>query len=226
MQAQNYSLHKIYEKLEVKDNKAEFAYGQDPKIDSIRHTLDSVLHSTGNPIENLSFQFLDDKIGFAYGNESGYGVWPFLFKTENGGQSWQRQLIAPKEYGPQLGKQTFYMFDKKNGILLYNHDNTSRTLSGKYKVDFEYYITNNGGETWRKKSISLKKAGNLRVENSAYFLQCAYQPTGQATINILAAPWQAAKGKRSIQDRIRLILQSEDYGRHFDISYIRARINN
>lgn len=214
--AQQPILSEIYHRLEVSDSKLIIEYKADKKIDSISAKLDSLIGSTGNPKENLNFQFLTDKTAFVYGNEQGYGIWPFLYKTTDGGISWQKLLFEKREYGATINKDNFFMFDDKRGILVYNTDGFPWRKKKKRKPQFKYYITTNGGKSWKKKSKTLKHAHGLRIQNIAYEMQCRYTPDGTVEIKLMKAPWEAVSGKRSVDDRTRVILTSNDFGKSFD----------
>ena len=176
--------------------------------------LDGIVYSTGNPTEELHFQFTDSKNGFIYGNEMGYGYWPFLFKTSDGGRHWNRILFKEVQSGTELFKDHFYMFDKQRGILIHNVDNVKRKLGKEIKY-FQYYLTNDGGSTWTKRTFRLKQAKGLRIENNPYFMNCSFNNKGEVEVQILRPPWAVAEGKRKVKDRLSLLLKSEDFGKNF-----------
>lgn len=182
--------------------------------DTFTLKIDSIIRSTGNPKENIHLFFTDAQHGFIYGNEMGYGFWPFLFKTDDGGKHWERKLFKPYQGGTEINQDNFYMFDNKRGILIYNTDNRVKFVEGT-KQYFKYYITDDGGDTWKKKKLKLKHAQGLRIENNHYFMHCSFTSKGEVTAKILRAPWASARGKREIKDRIRLIISSKDFGHHF-----------
>lgn len=177
--------------------------------------LVKTIRSTGNPYQNLSFQFTDSVTGFVYGNELGYGYWPFLFKTTDAGLHWNRLLFKPIEDGVPIYKDNFYMFNKNEGILIYNTNNIKRLLNGKYVTKLQYYLTQDGGKTWKQKSKRLKTR-NIHLENNPRYMQCSFTMKGEVFITILNAPWTMPKGKRLAKDRISLQLNSKDFGKSFE----------
>lgn len=198
----------------VLENKKIFKSAAVEKTDTFRLRLDTIIYSTGNPKAELHLQFTDSLNGFIFGNEMGYGYWPFLFKTTNGGKNWERKLFKPSEGGVPILKDNFFMFDTQRGILIQNRNNVKQLLNGKTKVSLVYYLTKDGGETWTEKSFPLKTR-NIRLENSEYFLKCAYTKNGEINIQVLRPPWASPKGKREAKDRITVTLNSKDYGLSF-----------
>jgi hypothetical protein len=184
--------------------------------DTFQIDLKKVVASTGNPVEHIHFQFLDKNLGFIYGNEVGYGIWPFLAKTTDGGTSWQKVLFEEKEYGPQLLQQNFYMFNQKRGILIYGSTIMDKLLQKKQRV-FQYYLTQDGGSTWKLHGKKLKIINrHARLENSENFQHCEFDSTGVVKVFVLRAPWNTLSGKRSIEDRKEYLLFSDDFGKHFN----------
>jgi hypothetical protein len=177
--------------------------------------LDSIVYSTGNPLENISMQFATEQLGFIVGNEMGYGYWPFVFRTTDGGLTWERQLFKDHEYGAPIYKEHFNMFNKQQGILIHNTDPIDRIRSDKKGLFLRYYLTKDGGKTWHKKKVKIAAKVIYRVENNPAFLHCTYEPNGKITVLILKAPWDAVSGKRSVADRTLMTLVSEDYGETF-----------
>lgn len=211
--AQDYTLANIYTKLEIKKD-SFISKPTDENILKIAYRLDSTFQNTGNPKENLSFQFLNPKTGFAYGNEVGYGVWPFLYKTTDGGETWTNLFFEDHQYGDPLMKEHFFMFDENRGILIQKHWVKTNFLLRAPNGRFYYYITKDGGQTWKKKSKKLKTM-NPRYENDDHFLKCEFNSKGEVSIYILRPPWASGPDKREIKERILLELRSDDFGNHF-----------
>lgn len=171
------------------------------------------LESTGNPVQHIGFQFVTEQIGFVYGNEMGYGIWPFFIKTVDGGKTWERLLFEKREYGAPIMPEYFHMFDEKRGILIYNYKRGPDSFILNAEKRLRYYITKDGGNTWKSRTKKIKN--NVRISNEEHRLSCSYDDDGKVTLKILKTPWEAASGKRSLEDRTILELISNDFGKRF-----------
>ncbi len=215
--SQDIEIIELYKQLEVRNDIAVTENKSNKLLDSLRFRLDKEFVSTGNPKENLSFQIVDNVTAFAYGNEVGYGIWPFLYKTSDGGKSWQKIFFSEKQYGEPIMKEHFYMFDKSRGILIHRYAPKKSKffdLESPKKNTFTYFLTKDGGETWKRKYIKLNSKW-LRYENHEQVMLCSYAPQGEVVITILQPVWNAIQNKRSIEDRKLYELRSEDFGKHF-----------
>ncbi len=203
----------IHFELRLIKNKLILSKTNSYKKEIVHAGLDSIIYSSNNYYEHINMQFVSEKIGFIYGNEQGYGQWPFLFKTIDGGQHWKRLLFEPYELGINIAADHFYMFNEQQGILIYNYNKQDR-LTFQTNTKLRYLLTQDGGDTWKEYTKKLSRK-NVTVTNIYYRLNCTYNSNGQVKVNILRAPWEAAKGKRSIKDRTIIILESNDFGRKF-----------
>lgn len=162
---------------------------------------DSVLMSSGNPIENINIHFLDAQYGFIFGNECGYAFYPFILKTENGGKSWKRVLFEKGTIGPPLISDNFFMFDKDKGITIGNWNDESK---------FTYYLTTDGGESWKKKAFNIKNK-DFRTMNVSRLQSVVFNESGKITVILFDIDLQQHR------DNSVMILKSSDFGRNFEI---------
>jgi hypothetical protein len=203
--------------MDYKEGYYQFWRVDDGRQDTVKLLQEEkVIYSTGNPIERFNFCFVNKEVGFLYGHEVGYGIWPFLFRTSDGGLHWERKVFDAKENGPQLHRQNFFMFDERRGILIAGGGDMMKDLLGKKQKDFQYYTTSNGGNTWHlhKKRLKVIPA-SARIENYDMVQHCTFDSTGKVDVYVLTEPWNTGAGKRSIEDRKRYRIYSEDFGKSF-----------
>ena len=119
-------------------------------IDAVRKTSGAALQGHGR-IAELNVQFVDRQVGFLYGFELGYGYFPFLFRTADGGRSWTSS--APHKKGDPgwsypFRRSDFFMFDGSRGIAL---------TGGNDDTGLRYFITTDSGVSWTKKEFKLSR---------------------------------------------------------------------
>lgn len=160
------------------------------------YSLDSIQRSTchGWFPEHRNIQFVNDSVGFFYGTAIGYGYCAFVFRTDNGGRTWQ-QLHITKESYYTIAPHQFYMFNEQQGIAL-------ARLS---KDTMSYYLTDDGGRTWQSHNISLN---GLQHEG---FLRPVYSADGNVVF-VVERPFH--KGRTS---KIYGVLRSQDHGKTFKV---------
>jgi photosystem II stability/assembly factor-like uncharacterized protein len=162
---------------------------------------DSLLKSSGNPIENIDIHFLDKQYGFVFGNEVGYAFYPFILKTENGGKTWQRQLFSNGAIGSPILSDNFFMFDKQKGITIANWGDESK---------FNYYITEDGGKTWKNKSFDISDK-EFRVLNAPNIQKVIFNQSGEVTVILFDFDLQR------FRDNKVMFFKSKDFGNTFEM---------
>lgn len=165
-----------------------------------RVDLKPQIRSTGNPINNISMQFVDAKTGFIYGNEVGYGIWPFVFKTTDGGTSWERVALDAKTYGPEIARDQFRMVDCNNGILLGNQQG---------ETTITWHTTSDGGDTWKEHSLKPGKPYD-RIRGSLH-IALSDEATGAVTLEYREPKWRKPEADFLFR------LQSMDFGKTFEL---------
>ena len=171
------------------DGGKSFTYCQ---LDSVKKTL-----ATGYNISAISISFIDRSVGFIYGYASAYAYYPFLFRTEDGGKTWQ--TIFANTIDCPLRRGDFYMFNEKKGILILNWNS---------QPNFNYMITEDGGESWQQKSYTISR-DDIRILNEDSMLTTHYSPSGLVMIRFNNHDPKATNKLKS------LIIQSTDFGQTF-----------
>jgi hypothetical protein len=149
----------------------------------------------GVSLEQPNIYFIDNTTGFIYGNEKGYGAYPFVLRTNDGGKSWKAMdSLVWGGHGIQredfafLGKQ--YLF-----ILLPEID---------WRNKIHYAVSYDLGEHWVKKIIV--------IENNNYELYgCGVQASQNGVITLTAFMSKVNDTEKHI------IFQSRDYGNSFRV---------
>lgn len=174
-------------------------FGKDNQLIS-KTTLNNHIYTMSNPIEALFMKFISVNTGFIYGYEHGFGYFPILYKTTDAGKTWARVLFEKNETLCPLYKDSFHMFNQKQGIAIVN---PIFLLSKKEysKNNFDYFITNDGGLTWEKKSLVLK-AQNIEISNFNGSIKTFFKKNG-TVISIIS----------NIKNTI--VLRSDDFGATF-----------
>ncbi|MFZ5471610.1 MAG: WD40/YVTN/BNR-like repeat-containing protein [Myxococcota bacterium] len=152
---------------------------------STGHVFPSPEHLT-----SISIQFVSPTTGFLYGYTTGYGYFPFLYRTADAGKTWQR-LALSRGADPRLRRNNFFMFDDKRGIVLTNWD--------------VYFITQDGGVTWSQRQFMLKPVRNGHLEPF-------YTTSGQVTVVIRHPDYPSRDSEAHRQVRV---LRSDDFGATF-----------
>jgi hypothetical protein len=177
--------------------------GSDSRVLDGPYRLDALMKFPSNPPEfyNFNLQFLNQDLGFLYGYEVGFGYFPFLLKTTDGGQSFQRVLFKKGKGRCPFLKHSFFMFDKQNGIAITNWAS---------KAIFHYQITSDGGDTWEKRAFDTGRS-DITVYNADRRLTSVFTVDGEITTVIASSTESlSTKGKD-------LVLKSEDFGETFRI---------
>jgi len=170
------------------------------KIESTT-TVDSIAFSSGNPIQRIHIQFLNQQTGFLCGYESGYGYYPFVFKTSDSGQHWKRVLFEKSDWGCPLRPSDFFMFDVNRGIVVANWHNVN---------SLDYYLTNDGGETWKKNKFRMRDSG-VEIKNHDAYLKTVFSADGQITCLVMDPDLEYGVNTTAF------ILKSDDFGKSFRI---------
>lgn len=136
------------------------------KTDTVlfKTNLNKHVYSIGNPITMLYIHFISVNTGFVYGYESGYGEFPMLYKTTDGGKTWNRRLFKEQESLCSINEDNFHMFNQKQGIMIVNPSFYIADEKKYNEQHFDYFITNDGGLTWKKKKVDLTSY-NIYVHN-------------------------------------------------------------
>lgn len=161
--------------------------------------LDSVLSVLKGTLNTptLNIHFVNKNLGFIYGYATVYAFYPILFRTEDGGKTWQ--TIIAGTTGTPLRRTDFFMFDEKNGIIVNNWGN---------EPNFNYMLTNDGGKTWKQHVFKISQK-NIRILNEDGMLTESYNEDGQVSI-IFTTPDSGRRGTSRV-----LMIQSNDFGKTF-----------
>lgn len=156
-------------------------------------SLDSLFRNSchGWPAAERNLQFLNDSTGYLYGYTIGYGYCSYIFKTTNGGRTWQSMPLTGS-YNT-LSEQEFYMFNERQGIA----------FPAVVKDTLTWKITSDGGMSWQGRQTKL---GGLKHEG---VIRPVYSSEGNVLF-ILERPW--FKGRTS---KIFGVIQSTNFGKSF-----------
>lgn len=176
-------------------------FGKDNELIS-KTVLNEHIRSNSNPIEALYMQFISVNTGFIYGYEHGFGFFPKLYKTVDGGKTWNSVLFEAIKPICPLSKSSFHMFNQKQGIIIVN---PAKYQVGKeyHQNHFDYFITNDGGLTWEKKSLDLTNQ-NIEVVNYEDSIQSIFKQNG-TIVSIIS------------KDDKTVVLRSDDFGATFKV---------
>lgn len=161
-------------------------------LDSVFSVLQGQLN-----MPTLNIHFVNKSLGFLYGYSTVYAFYPFLFRTEDGGQTWQTIFAGPA--GTLFRRSDFYMFDESRGIIVNNWNS---------QPVFNYMLTNDGGKTWKPHTFTISRK-DIQIGNYNGNLNEVYSEKGQVTI-ILKSPDTGYRGTEDI-----LVIQSSDFGKTF-----------
>jgi hypothetical protein len=161
--------------------------------------LDSIFVSLKGPLSNpsLNIHFVNKNLGFIYGYSAVYAFYPILFRTEDGGKTWQ--TIFAGIIGKPLRRSDFFMFNESKGIIVSNWNSTPV---------FNYFITEDGGKTWLPRSFKISNT-DIRILNAEGFLSEVYSEKGEVTV-IFKTPDNGNRGSGKV-----LVIQSKDFGKTF-----------
>jgi photosystem II stability/assembly factor-like uncharacterized protein len=161
--------------------------------------LDSVLSILTGELKtaSLNIHFVKKNLGFIYGYTAVYAFYPMLFRTEDGGKTWQ--TIFAGGMGTPLRRSDFFMFNESRGIIVSNWNN---------EPNFYYKLTDDGGKTWKHHTFKISTK-NIRILNAEGLLGEVYSEDGLVTV-IFTVPDEGKRGSGKI-----LVIQSTDYGETF-----------
>lgn len=161
-------------------------------IDSVVSKLTGTLNSP-----SLNIHFVNKNLGFIYGYSTVYAFYPILFRTEDGGNTWQ--TIFAGSIGTPFRRSDFFMFNETKGIIVNNWSN---------EPNFNYMLTNDGGKTWKQHTFKISQK-NIRIMNADGMLSEVYSEDGNVTI-IFTTPDKGNRGSAK-----NLIIHSTNYGKTF-----------
>lgn len=165
---------------------------------SYHGTSQFMKHLSIGGVESLFIHFLDTATGFIYGNCLGYGLNPFVIRTEDGGITWQKLDGMP--YNTELRVNHFKMFNRYLGfILIPQYMNLNDNI-------INYYITKDGGKYWEPQTFKFSQPGYCSET-------CEMQITDAGTIT-LTVTMHNIKNRTIVKT---VILQSQDYGASFKV---------
>lgn len=179
-------------RLALKYTKDDGANATYTRLDSVESILIGELHPS-----QLNIQFVSRSVGFLYGYAAYYAFYPILFRTENGGASWQKIIAGPA--GTPMRRADFFMFNESKGILLNNWN------SEPY---FNYMLTNDGGKTWQQQRFKISR-NDMRIMNTDEALNAVYSENGTVTVILKTLD----SGYRSTAKVV--VLESKDFGNSF-----------
>ena len=162
-------------------------------------TIDSIDHV---PCGNISAQFVNEKLGFIYETGGCYATYNWLYRTEDGGNTWKRVIAKiDNEFSYIRGKE-FFMFNEKSGIVLWQMKDEQLT----------WLVTNDGGLTWTNKTENFKDVG----EQFQYIIQTSFNENGIITLHVTANMQSLEEMKKNL-----VMIQSIDAGNSFYLLQIK-----
>ncbi len=185
--------------LILNNNEYHLIVVNDKKV--IKDKIEIPALNTPGEIENISIQFINENLGYIYGNTVAYTFYPFILKTIDGGKSWNKILFNKELIQVPLLKDNFFMFDSLKGIAVTNWNSSP---------NFIYYLTKDGGNSWEKKSVKMKDK-SIRILNSENFTNSFYSKSGEITILIKNPNFENNETKKLV------IIRSDDFGENFRI---------
>lgn len=167
------------------------------KTFSSRH-LDAVnkVLPKGPDMYDISLLFIDRSVGFIYGYSENEARNPFLFRTEDGGHTWQ--TVFANTAGTPFRRRDFWMFTELKGIILNNLNS---------EPNFNYLLTEDGGKTWQQKSFKISR-DDIRISNKGQMLD-AFYTSSSITVSLKNPDPLHPNGVRQ------LMIQSTDFGHSF-----------
>lgn len=166
-------------------------------------SIESLLPTYSKAKNNYSIWFVNRNLGFFYGFIMAEKFFPFLYRTEDGGKSWNLVLGSEKG-GFQFERHEFMMFNERQGIAFYTDNSTKNLLKRvvlKHNKRLRYYLTDDGGITWKYKKKRLKR---VRLYKTIKNESCI-QPTGTIEFKCITRK----EGKPD------LVLRSTNFGKSF-----------
>lgn len=139
--------------------------------------------------------FQDSVSGYVYGNMLGYGTFPFIIRTTNGGITWHKAIELP--YSANIHPEYFYFRGAYGFILLPVYSELSNNKLG-------YFYTRDGGNSWNKGTHTIQMPG-YTVEG--WQMQVSDGGLTSVTLDL--------HNNKNWQLKKRIILQSKNYGESF-----------
>ena len=128
------------------------------KTDTVlfKTNLNKHVYSIGNPITMLYIHFISVNTGFVYGYESGYGEFPMLYKTTDGGKTWAPRMLGYASLHNLILKDIAFIDETTGWICAYDVAKRTSVI----------YVTADGGESWKKQMSSALKNQELQSMTS------------------------------------------------------------
>jgi photosystem II stability/assembly factor-like uncharacterized protein len=145
----------------------------------------------------LNLHFVNKDLGFIYGFSAVYAFYPLLFRTDDGGKTWQ--TIYAGGMGTPFRRSDFFMFNTSQGIIVNNWNS---------QPDFHYMLTQDGGKTWKQCTYKISR-NDIRILNADGYLSEVYSEDGRVTVIFN----NNDKGNRG--SGIVHVIQSTDHGKTF-----------
>lgn len=105
-------------------------------------------------LHNLNMHMVDSATFYLYGEEMGYGFFPFVFRSTDAGQHWERVLFVTNDeildrMDFRMVENSLVMFDSLHGVLM-------QAQVGKGdKLHLKILETKDGWKTTRERKIQL-----------------------------------------------------------------------
>ncbi|MFN5844243.1 MAG: WD40/YVTN/BNR-like repeat-containing protein, partial [Flavobacteriia bacterium] len=134
--------------------------------------LDTLTARLEGPLSSpsLNLHFVNKDLGFIYGFSAVYAFYPLLFRTDDGGKTWQ--TIYAGGMGTPFRRSDFFMFNTSQGIIVNNWNS---------QPDFHYMLTQDGGKTWKQCTYKISR-NDIRILNADGYLSEVYSEDGRVTV--------------------------------------------
>lgn len=167
------------------------------KNDTLINFMDSVRHAHCSPPNSIFF--INDSTGFFTESGGCYASYNWLFRTSDRGENWTFIDSGSRTDGnsfQMLNNQSFYMFNEKEGIIVWE------LLDGS----IVYSLTSDGGLTWSQKTQNMfHKEEHHEVES------ISFSASGQITI-VCAKNYVRETERQPVR-----VIQSTNYGKSFKL---------
>lgn len=162
--------------------------------DSVIYHLDTINVIPCGHINSM--HFINDSVGFITESGGCYAYYNYLFRTEDAGKSWKAvEIQVGNEFEAVLNEDHFFMFDEKNGMIIWKVDNR--------KV--YYSVSSDGGKSWKTKTFSLDADESYRYLTGIHFSK------GGQIILVVSSEFAGIKSRTNSL----LVFQSLDFGKTF-----------
>lgn len=165
--------------------------------DTISNFIDSVEHAHCSPPNSIFF--INDSTGFFTEAGGCYASYNWLFRTNDRGLNWTFIESGSRTDGNSFGmlnNQSFYMFNEKQGIIVWE------LLDGS----LVYSLTSDGGLTWSQKMQNL-----FQTENRVKIQSISFSASGQITV-VCANTYVRETERQPVH-----VLQSNNFGKTFKV---------